>query len=236
MVRRRDPAPARRQMDPRSPVVTCCVPAPGSHSAECSPDAARRTPPVRAPAPRSRVRPAPSSGRCTPTTSRSPRAWRPRRARPCGCTTGRVHQRVGGQELLQEVQLQVLADDLQHDGRGAGQAFQRTARIRRLLPDRRCARPAGRGQDDPAAQPQLHPQHGQRLAGLSESVLRPGLAVHDAVLDLHHGDGLAQGQGEPRARRGTCRGRGRRTRARWPSSTITGRRSAWRFCGPATWT
>ena len=31
-----------------------------------------------------------------------------------------------------------------------------------------------------------------------ESVLRPGLAVHDAVLDLHHRDRLAQGQGEPR--------------------------------------
>ena len=41
------------------------------------------------------------------------------------------------------------------------------------------------------------PNIDQRLARLSKSVLRPGLAVHDPVLDLHHRDGVAQGQGEP---------------------------------------
>ena len=118
---------------------------------------------------------------------------------PAALQLGRVHQRGGDQELLQEVQLQLLADDVQHDGRGALQAGQRAAQVRRLLPDRRCARSVDRAKDDPAAQPELHPQHGQRLARLPQSVLRRGLAVHDAVLDLHHRDGLAQGQGEPRA-------------------------------------
>ena len=111
---------------------------------------------------------------------------------------GRVHQRGGDQELLQEAQLQLLADDVQHDGGGALQAGQRGAQVRRLLPDRRRARAADRSQADPAAQPQLHPEHRQRLVRLSQSVLRPGLAVHDAVLDLHDRDGVAQGQGESR--------------------------------------
>ena len=207
--------PRRRRA--RSPAASCSQRAPGSRSAECWPAAARRTPP------------AASSGPPLPRQD-SPVKWpvytdnKPiasglaaRGGRdPAALQLGRVHQRGGDQELLQEVQLQLLADDVQHDGRGALQAGQRGAQVRRLLPDRRRARPADRGQADPAAQPQLHPQHRQRLARLSGSVLRPGLAVHDAVLDLHHRDGLAQGQGEPRpvvehaVAGGAVQGQGRR--------------------------
>ena len=50
---------------------------------------------------------------------------------------------------------------------------------------RRRARPAGRAEDDPAAEPQLHPEHQPGLARLHQPVLRPELAVHRPVHDLH---------------------------------------------------
>ena len=49
---------------------------------------------------------------------------------------------------------------------------------------------------DRTAEPQLHPEHQQRLAELPEPVLRPGLALHDAVHGLHHGHRLADRQGQ----------------------------------------
>ena len=51
--------------------------------------------------------------------------------------------------------------------------------------------PADRVQADPAAEPQLHPEHQPGLAGLHQPVLRPGLAVHLPVHDLHDRDLLA---------------------------------------------
>ena len=56
---------------------------------------------------------------------------------------------------------------------------------------RRRARPAHRVQAGPAAQPLLHPEHLPGLARLHQPVLRPGLAVHGAVHDLHDRDRLA---------------------------------------------
>ena len=47
----------------------------------------------------------------------------------------------------------------------------------------------------PAAEPQLHPEHQPGLARLHQPVLRPGLAVHGAVHDLHHGHLVAEGPG-----------------------------------------
>ena len=56
---------------------------------------------------------------------------------------------------------------------------------------RRRARPAHRVQAGPAAQPLLHPEHRPGLARLHQPLLRPGLAVHGAVHDLHDGHVLA---------------------------------------------
>ena len=187
----------------RSRAASCSQRAPGSRSERCWPAVAAlaRTPARRE---QQRRRPAAASGqpgqvadlRRQQADRLGPRAREGRDA--ADLQLGRVHQRGGDQELLQEAQLQLLADDVQHDGGGDLQARQRAAQVRRLLPDGRCARAADRSQVHPAAEPELHPEHRQRLVRLSQSVLRPGLAVHDAVLDLHHRDGLAQGQGEPR--------------------------------------
>ena len=56
---------------------------------------------------------------------------------------------------------------------------------------------ADRAEAHPAAQPQLHPEHHPGLARLHQPVLRPALAVHGPVHDLHDRHRLAQG---PRAR------------------------------------
>ena len=66
-----------------------------------------------------------------------------------------------------------------------------------FVPTRRPARPAGRDQAHPAAQPQLHPEHQQCLEGVREPLLRPEVAVHRPVHDLHDRNLLAQ---RPRAR------------------------------------
>ena len=44
---------------------------------------------------------------------------------------------------------------------------------------------------DPAAQPQLHPEHLPGLAGLHQPVLRRQVAVHGALHHLHDGHRLA---------------------------------------------
>ena len=71
------------------------------------------------------------------------------------------------QRLRQEVQLQGPGVDVQHHGRGAGQDPQRPGRLRRLHGrHHRRARPAGRAEVHPAAEPQLHPEHHAGLARL----------------------------------------------------------------------
>ena len=89
------------------------------------------------------------------------------------------------------------------------------------------------GQADPAAQPHLHPQHRQRLAGVPEPLVRPAAGSYtvpytvyttgigwrtDKVTHGHRGNGRT---------RTTCSGT-RRTRARSPSSTTGTPR--WRWC------
>jgi hypothetical protein len=65
------------------------------------------------------------------------------------------------------------------------------AQLRRLLPDRRRHGAAGVREADPAAQPQLHPEHLAGLAGLHQPVLRRQVAVHGALHDLHDRHRLA---------------------------------------------
>ena len=57
----------------------------------------------------------------------------------------------------------------------------RQVRLRHLLPELRPDREDGDGQADPAAQPQLHPQHRQRLAGVHRPLVRRRVALHRAL-------------------------------------------------------
>ena len=153
----------------------------------------------------------------------------PRRARPCSSTTGsRTSTRRSIKSFCKKHNCKYSLTTYNTMEEALAKLASGELEVRRVLPDRRRARPVDRGQADPAAQPQLHPEHGQHLARLSQSVLRPGLAVHDAVLDLHHRDGLAQGQGEPRPVVEHAVAGGALTRARSRSWTTTARRSAWR--------
>ena len=96
-----------------------------------------------------------------------------------------------------------VRDLLQH-GAGDPEVPVRGDRRRHLLPDDRLPPQAGRGQDDPAAEPRLHPQPQERLARTPEPVLRPGVAILGPVHDLHDGHRLAD-----RPRAGRARGLGR---------------------------
>jgi hypothetical protein len=112
---------------------------------------------------------------------------------------GRLHLQEGRQGLREEVQAvrrQGADLDVQQHGRGPGQDPRRQGRLRRLLPDLRCAGQAGPGQVPAPYQPLLRRQHRSGLAGLPEPVLRPGLAVLGAVHRLHHRHRLAGRQGQ----------------------------------------
>ncbi len=142
--------------------------------------------------------PRPNNPVTWPTTDNKPIAsgLQPETGRhPADLQLGRLRQPGLPEPLRQEVQLQGRRDHVQHDGRGHLQAAQR-AEVRRVHGrHRRRAGPAGRVEADPAAEPQLHPEHRPGLAGLHQPVLRPGLAVHRPVHDLHDGHLLAQGPG-----------------------------------------
>ena len=47
------------------------------------------------------------------------------------------------------------------------------------------------GEPRPPAQPQLHPEHQERVAEFHQSLVRPGVALHGAVHHLHHGYRMA---------------------------------------------
>ena len=47
------------------------------------------------------------------------------------------------------------------------------------------------GNLDPPAQPQLHPEHQERVAEFHQSLVRPGVALHRALHHLHHRDRMA---------------------------------------------
>ena len=112
-----------------------------------------------------------------------------------GLQLGRLRQPAEPEELRQEVQLPGRGHHVQHDDRGAGQAQQRAGQLRRVHGRHRGRdRQGGRREADPAAEPQLPAERrAPGLAGVPEPVLRPALAVHGAVHDLHDRHLLAQG-------------------------------------------
>ena len=91
-----------------------------------------------------------------------------------------------------EVRRQGRDLDVQRHRRGDHQDPRRQRRLRHLLPELRPDQQAGDRQAGPPAQPQLHPEHQERLAGLHQSLVRPGVALHRAVLHLHHRHRLAR--------------------------------------------
>ena len=110
-----------------------------------------------------------------------------------GLQLDRLHEPGLHQQLPEEVQLQGRVDELQHDHRRDLEDQERRGRLRRVRPDSGQPRSAGRDQADPAAQPQLHPEHRAGLARLQEPLLRPRLAVHGALHRLHDRHRLAEG-------------------------------------------
>ena len=78
------------------------------------------------------------------TTSRSRAGCCPSATRRCKVYNWVAYINEASSRVLQEVQLQVRGHHVQHDGRGAGQAQQRAAQLRCLLPDRRRDRPVRR--------------------------------------------------------------------------------------------
>ena len=87
--------------------------------------------------------------------------------------------------------VQVRDLDVQRHRRGDHQDPRRQCRLRPLLPELRPDQPAGVRQADSAAEPQLHPEHQERVAELHQPLVRPGLALHRAVHHLHHRHRLA---------------------------------------------
>ena len=115
---------------------------------------------------------------------------------------GAVHLEARAQGLRQEVQRRGQVRDLLQHGAGDPEVPDGRGRRGRVLPDDRLHPQARREQADPAAEPGLHPEHQEPLAGDAGPVLRPGVAVHRAVHDLPHRHGVAD-----RHRAGGGRGR-----------------------------
>jgi len=129
----------------------------------------------------------------------------------------------------EEVRLQGRGDHLQHDDRGHRQAPIGAVRLRRLHAHGGRPRPARRGQDYPAPHTTPTSPTSPELERVHQSVLRPGLAVHRAVHDLHDRDRLAEGpRGRVARRPGQRLGlplAGEVQGGRSPSSTTTARDS-----------
>ena len=91
--------------------------------------------------------------------------------------------------------------DVQRHRRGAHEDPRRQRRLRHLLPELRPDQQAGHRRPGPSDQPQLHPEHQQRVAELHQSVVRPGMALLSAELHLHHRHRMAQRPGARQHRR-----------------------------------
>ena len=100
-----------------------------------------------------------------------------------------------------EVQHQGPDLDVQRHRRGAHQDPRRQRRLRHLLPELRPDQQVGDRRPGPSDQPQLHPEHQERVAELHQSVVRPGMALLGAELHLHHRDRMAQRPGARQHRR-----------------------------------
>ena len=169
---------------------------------------------------------------------RSPTGWRRRRARRSALQLRRLHQPRRDQGLRE------TSTASRSRSRRSTTPTRRSPRsaaarpLRHLLPELRPDQQAGDGRAHPAAEPQLHHEHRQRLADLHQPLVRPGLALHRAVHHLHHRHRLAHRPGErPTSRRcripTTCCGI-RSTRARPRSSTTGTPRWRWCFCSKAS--
>ena len=144
------------------------------------------------------------------TTSRSPTGSRRRRARRSSSTTTpttSAREAIKAFEDKYGFKIEIStfndADEAITKICGGGVDLRHLLRqlhqISRLV-DRRAAAPA---------EPQLHPEHRERVADLHQPLVRPGLALHRAVHHLHHRNRLAHRPGA------------RPTSARWPIRTTS---------------
>ncbi len=116
---------------------------------------------------------------------------------------GRLHVQAGAEGLRGRVQRDGGVDHVPEHGGGDPEARRRSGAGRRLLPHHRLRLAARRGRPPPAAQPRADPEpRGEQVEGLlgSRAVLRPRVAVHRAVHDLHDRGRLPTGP--DRRRRG----------------------------------
>ena len=143
-----------------------------------------------------------STGTSPTTTSRSPTAWRPEQGATLQLYNYADYLSPRRRQAFEEKYNDQGPDlDVQRHRRGAHQDPRRQRRLRHLLPELRPDQQAGHRQAGPAAQPQLHPEHQQRLADVHQPLVRPGLALHRAVHHLHHRHRLADRPGARRHRR-----------------------------------
>ncbi len=106
---------------------------------------------------------------------------------------GRIRQRGRPQVLRKEIRRRGPAEHLLDPRRSGRQARRRRRRLRRLRPHPAGDQPARRGQADPAAEPELHPQSKKkRLEIPAEPLVRRRLALHRPLHRLLHRDRLAQ--------------------------------------------
>ena len=106
---------------------------------------------------------------------------------------GRIRQRGRPQVVRKEIRRRGPAEHLLDPRRSGRQARRRRRRLRRLRPHPAGDQPPRRGQADPAAEPELHPQPAQeRLEVPAEPLVRRRLALHRPLHGLLHRDRLAQ--------------------------------------------
>ena len=108
----------------------------------------------------------------------------------------RLHRSGGREGVREEVRRRRQGLDLQRHRRGADEDPRRCRAVRHLLPELRPDRPDGDRQAHPAAQPQLHRQHRQRVAEFT-TLVRRRVAVLRALQRLHDRDRLARPTGSP---------------------------------------
>ena len=117
----------------------------------------------------------------------------------------RLHRAQGREGLREEVRgvrRQGPGVDVQRHRRGADEDPGRQLRLRHLLPELRPDRQDGQREADPSAQPELRPQHRQRLARVHRPLVRRRVAVLRPVQRLHDRHRLAGRPHHRRPRRG----------------------------------
>ena len=100
----------------------------------------------------------------------------------------------GARGVRRAVRRQDRMDHLQQHGGRDPEAGRGPGQARRVLPDHRLHLPARADGPAPAAEPRPAPQHGQQRVAVvlrPGPVVRPGVAVHRPLRDLHHRGGLS---------------------------------------------